>query len=349
MRYERHLRVSLDTRPIVVIAQDEQGRDFQGDVTPGPFVSLRFHGSSGEQAGDAVAGQFTRFIAHEVFHFWNGSLTRARDETTPSWLAEGGADYAALLMRSEKGELDDAGMRSELSVALTRCWRALEDEGDVGMNELKFLSQNVRYPCGMVIQWAGAIEASIAGRGGFYESWSRLIGSARQRTGSEYELSDYYRSVGRADGKPFLVARLLTEERGSERWVALKSALEALGAVIDRAPTADTRRDRLVFHLLAQVCSAGSRGFSLDPGRLTLQMVATCAPLADNSVLTSVEGGDILAPDEATYAAVQDRCRARSEIHVVVDGDHPLAIPCRESLGPPRDAFIVRKRPMITN
>ena len=342
--YTTALRTRLDTRPIIVMTQNGgQGLGFRGDVTGGPVLQMRVYGSPAQQTDESATYALTSFIAHEVFHFWNGSLVHNQQGGNASWLHEGGADYAALLVSLEAGALDDSGMRAELASALTRCRQALQDNKDVGMNELTFLDARVRYPCGLTIQWAAAMAAARAGRGGFYDVWSRMITTAKARADHRYTLRDFYESAGSAEGTPPEVVRLLTVEQGPARWTKLESALNELGADIARAPTPETRRDGLVFHLLAQVCKSGSRGFYREPGRIRLESNETCTLLTNGSILTSVEGGEVFATNEATYAAVQSKCAARKEVQVVLDGERNVAVPCLADLGPARDAYVVNR------
>jgi hypothetical protein len=338
--YTTGLRVSLDSRPIVVMAQGGTGEGFVGDVTPGPFVSLRFYGSSQEQVSDSIASRLTRFIAHEIFHFWNGSLAHNQDGGTSSWLHEGGADFAALLASRDAGKLQDEELRNELASALTRCRRELEDNGDVGMNAMSFLPAGVRYPCGIVIQWAASLEVARAGRGDFFDLWSRMIATARTRTDRAYKLSDFYTSIGSGNLPPQAV-RLLTVERGPARWNELKSHLESLGVVMDLQPTPESRRDGIVFHLLGQICKSGRRGFYREPDRIRLQTNETCTLIPDNSILSSVEGQDISALDDSAYEAVRNRCAERDVVRIVLDGERGVAVPCSQDLAPARAAYSI--------
>ncbi|WP_395645189.1 M1 family aminopeptidase [Terricaulis sp.] len=338
--YTTRLHAALPSRPIVVMAQAGDGRGFVGDVTPGPFVSLRFYGSTEDQTNDAY--RVARFVAHEVFHFWNGSLVSNADGA-PSWLHEGGADYAALLASMEAGALDDAGMREELGAALTRCRQGLQDEHDAAMNDLTFLSMNVRYPCGIVIQWAASLSAERGGGGGFFDVWAHMIAAAQARPSRTFTLADFYAGAGVDANAPPAPIRLITAERGAARWDQLPAALDAIGAEVSAEATPATRRVALIFHLLGQVCGNGDRGFYTEPNRIRLQTNSTCTLIADNSILTSVEGGDIVAPSQATYTAVQARCAARQEVRVVLDGDRAVAIPCRTELAPAPHAYVVNR------
>jgi hypothetical protein len=340
--YSTHLGVPLSTRPIAVLAQGGGGLGFRGDVTPGPFMALRFYGPSRQQTSEASASDVTRFVMHEVFHFWNGSLVHNAADA-PAWLHEGGAEYAALLASMEAGALDDAGMRDELATALTRCRRALENAGDVGLNDLQELSSDVRYPCGVVIQWATSLGAERAGHGGFFRIWAHMIVAAQARTSRTFTLGDFYAGAGIDPAAPPEPIRLLTVAHGPNRWGKLEAALRALDVELGTAPNPATRRATLIQHLLGQICRSGSRGFYTEPNRIRLQTNPTCTLIPDNSILDRVEGGDVMAMDEKTYDTVRARCAAKEDVHIELDGNRDVAIPCRRDLPPPRDAYLVTR------
>lgn len=338
--YSTRLHATLPTRPIVVMTQAGAGEGFVGDVTPGPFVSLRFYGPAEQQLSNAY--RVSRFVSHEVFHFWNGSLV-SNAEGAPSWLHEGGADYATLLANMESGALDDAGMRNELGDALTHCRRGLEHEHDVGMNDIAFLSMDVRYPCGIVIQWAASLGAERAGHGGFFDIWAHIIAAARARPSHTFTLADFYAGAGFDASAPPPAIRLLTAEHGPARWPQLIDALKGLGADIGAASTSDTRREAVIFHLLRQVCTSGPFGFYNESTGIRLNANSTCTLLAENDVLTSIEGASLPSVSEATFATVQARCAARQDVRIVLDGARPVSIPCHADLPPAREAYVVNR------
>lgn len=336
--YTEALGVALPAPPVLVLAQGGDGHGQVGDVTPGPFVSLRFYGATyGPPDADARA-TLSRFVSHETFHFWNGSWARP-SEDTPTWLHEGGADYAALLSAHHTGALDEAGVGAALGDALTTCRDALLQRGDVSMDSLGFLPQQVRYPCGLVLQWSAALSVRRAGRDGVLPVWEYLMEVALARDDHTYTLADFLGAPGMGDAVP--VVELLTATSGPARWEALVEALRALGAEIRTAPTGDTRRNALLFHLLAQNCpGAGSMGFHLEDGRVRLQAEPTCGALSD-VVLTSVAGGDPLAPDEAAYRRAQEACAANRSVPVGLEDGARVEVPCGRPLPDARVAFAV--------
>jgi len=108
--FTREMNVALPERPLVVLTLHDNGRGLVADVTPGPTAGFRLYGASWNAFNTEDAADLQRVIFHEAFHFWNGGLAN-NAAATPSWLHEGGADYAALRAGVETGAIDDAGAR----------------------------------------------------------------------------------------------------------------------------------------------------------------------------------------------------------------------------------------------
>lgn len=54
-------------------------------------------------------------IAHEIFHYWNGSRLRGADYATSQWFQEGFTEYVANLSLARAGVIDPDGLRKKLS------------------------------------------------------------------------------------------------------------------------------------------------------------------------------------------------------------------------------------------
>ncbi|MBL8546327.1 MAG: hypothetical protein JNL81_07670 [Hyphomonadaceae bacterium] len=338
--YTEQVGIPLPTRPVMVLAYGGDGSGYVGDVTPGPFVSLRLYGSTWSVLDENTRAGLSRFISHEAFHFWNGSLVTNRD-SAPSWLHEGGAEYAALLSARNALGMSEAEVLSALGEALTRCQSGLRAAGDVGMNRLAFLSSSVRYPCGVVIQWAAdlAIRKQSNGERNVFDAWAATTHAALAREDHDFVLTDFtrYDGVSRAAR----VITLLTETSGPERWESLAIALRDLGAGLEMRPSNETRRQALLFHILNQACSNQRYGFSLDQRGLTIEDVSTCGVLAGGPTVNTIENGDAISTSVDTYRRVQAACAAGRDVEFVVDGSRRINVPCRAPLPDAPNAYFV--------
>jgi len=247
-----------------------------------------------------------------------------------------------LLSANHAGALDDTGVRDALGEAMTRCRDALKAQGDVAMNTLSFLSQQVRYPCGILIQWAADLSVRRASNGerDVLDVWSDALNAGLARTPRAYALSDFTGAEGN-EGVSAPIA-LLTEQSGEARWATLTEALRGLGAGIDEAPTNTTRRTAVLFHLLRQNCpGAQSIGFYTESTGLRLDNVAECGALA-NAILNSVEGGDPTNVSAETYDRVRTACASGTGVAAVVNGA-PATLNCARALPAAADAYIATR------
>ena len=347
-RYGAMLHAPLPRPPLVIVKYDEAARNFYvGDVTPGPVVALRFHGSAWARPDPLAAKGINAFILHEAFHFWNGGLA-APAEGNPTWLHEGGAEYASLIAGAAAGLLDEAEVRHRLSEALNRCRSALQSRGDKGLDQVGFLSNDLRYPCGMVLQWAVDLEVRRAGGGrSVMDAWADTIATARRRPGHSYTLADFYSAAHLDQPGGFAPAALIVTTGGAGRWSDLRAALERLGAGVASEVTPDGRRAAMLFHVLRQSCTAirpdEGFGFWRDGKQIKLQTPQGCGPLAGDPVLSAIEGGDPADATEQTFAAVQRRCAVGQPVTLTLADGRTLAAPCPKPLAPPVPDFAVSR------
>jgi hypothetical protein len=348
--YTKALGAPLPRKPLLIVRHRAGGRSFNvGDVTPGGVTSLRFYGDSWLRPDEKAARTIRGFVLHEAFHFWNGGLAR-HEEQAPTWLHEGGAEYASLLGGLKGGILSQEDVRRRLSEALEHCRFAVRNQGDKGLARMGFLDNRVRYPCGMVLQWAADLQLRRAtgGRRTLLDAWADTIRAARARPSRAYSLADFYAAARIADPAAFAPVRLLVDEDGPARWTALPAALNALGADVGQVPTTEGRRAALLFHLLRQNChdlpDNSSFGFYGNADRtIKLDSPAGCGVLAGDPVLKSIEGGDPFALSSETYEAVRRKCAAKATVIFVTADGRTLSASCAEPLGPEPQAYVVRR------
>lgn len=65
----------------------------------------------------AVSG-WSRLVAHELFHYWNGQRLRGEDYIASQWFAEGITEYFALLSMAQNGLMSDQEVLDQLSSRL---------------------------------------------------------------------------------------------------------------------------------------------------------------------------------------------------------------------------------------
>jgi hypothetical protein len=343
--FTRRLGVALPARPMIVLAHGGDGAGMVADVTPGPSVGIRVYGASWQAENEFDESRLDDIIPHEAFHFWNGALV-ANNEDAPTWLHEGGADYAALLSNLETGAIDDARMRQRLGGALSQCRRSLEALGDPAIADIEFLHSGIRYPCGLVLQWATDLHmrGASGGERNVLNAWAETIALARGRESRTYDLADFYAAAGMAE-TAIAPIQLLVATRGSQRWPLLVDALRTLGADIEMQPNADTRRFALLFHILNQVCTpvdGESIGFTTNASSVQLDSYSQCGVLAGDPMLNAIEGADPFNVSAETYAAAQAKCAARRDLVLTINGSS-VAVRCATPLADAPPAYLVTR------
>ena len=353
--YTETLGLKLRRKPLLIVRHQPGERNFNvGDVTPGAVTALRFHGAAWEKP-DAQAGRtIERFMLHEVFHFWNGDLASFA-EGTPAWLHEGGAEYAALLAGLRRGLMTEEEVTRALGDALNACRSGLQNTGNKSLASFSFLPAQLRYPCGMTIQWATDlhIRAASGGKETVLDAWRKIIAGAQGKARG-YTLADFNAAAGVPVGRPLPPVALLVEQSGARRWAELAGALNGLGAEVVEAPSATGRRAALLFHVLRNNCldlpQGAGYGFFINGRTLKLQAPAGCRILAGDPVIASIEGGDPFDVTEVTYAAVQRRCAAKEPVTFVTADGRSLAAACTTPLAPaPQDYQVRRWRPQAAS
>ena len=342
--YTHRLGAPLNARPVMILTHEGGGVGFVGDATPVPSMSLRFYGDAWTAPDARSRGDMRRYVAHESFHFWNGGLA-SHSDGTPSWLHEGGAEYASLLSARAAGELSDEDILRTLGEALTNCRTNLRALGDVGMNDLQFLSSGIRYPCGLAIQWAAdlSIRASSGGARDVLDAWGHMMRVAQTRADRDYALIDFTTYEGMAAGTAVITH--LTAQGGPERWDALTNALRASGAVIEERPSNTTRAQALLMHISRLSCATGSRGYGFTGTQVTVN--AECGVLTSGPVVTSVEGGNPGDVSAEAYARLQAICAARGARALVLNGSEGVSLPCHTPLPDAESAFVITASPTL--
>ena len=195
--FEKALRVKPRRAGLVMVTYGEEGRgDVVADVTTGGVIAFRFHGKPWAERSPIGEARVRRLVPHEAFHLWNGELAH-NAEGTPSWLHEGGAEYASLEAQVAAGHVSEAAAAERLTDDLGRCQRAL---GADSLTSTKRTDMGLRYPCGMVVQWLADLHArrASAGTRTVLTAWGDTVRLA-QGAGGAYTLDQYWAATGMAD------------------------------------------------------------------------------------------------------------------------------------------------------
>lgn len=335
------LGVSLPSPATIIISfmPDMLSSGMRGDVTPGAMMSVRFTGPNWAERDEKAALSVHEFLAHEIFHFWNGGLADSADNAARPWLHEGGASYAAMLAAAAKqGRLPgSADFLATLNGHFSACQRALG--ADDSLLTAKMNAGNAPYACGVILQWAwdAGLRATSDGASDVLTLWRDMLADAAANDG-KYSVASAQRlappaAAGGAD--------ILLNASGETRWPDFAEAMMDYGAALSVGRDGASDRAEALMHLLKQHCQ-GQYGF-LDHDRvMRLDTGDRCGPLNGDSEVDTIAG---LPFNDAE--AIRDRLHALCASDGLVEfgwkGRTVAAAPCTAELPPAKHVWkIVR-------
>ena len=224
--FTKKLAVAIRERPLFLFTFEPVGRSFQGDVTDGPVVGLRYFGSVWEKPDKSASKQTIQFVAHEVAHFWNGGLFRSQNTDRERWLHEGGAEYWSHLAQNALG----ADPPRDPAVALNACIALL------GARKLDNANGQEAYPCGATLQWIA--DLGMRKRGGDIFALWREVFKRAESTGGFYSAAIFREMVERTSPPVAHAFRIMLDEPGDRRWNQLPPLLAKLGVALQELPPA---------------------------------------------------------------------------------------------------------------
>lgn len=341
--YAGRLHRRLGFSPLIVMSYVEHPasadqRGFRGDVTPNGVILLRFRGEAPDPGETGMRGRLTAFLAHELFHLWNGR--RDDHPAAEAWLHEGSAEYYSWLAVAALWP-SEISLERRLQDALGGCAAFL------GQRPLAALDEEhagLRYPCGALAQWfvdAGIRGASAARHSGF-DLWARLVAPRRR----DYSVADFRAAAdSSAPGTASLLADFL--DHGLD-WARLGPALTAVGAGVTSTPPAP---QGLGFAALRPIAlSMCSEFFGVGLGGDGFYFNGICDGRMTNVYVVEVDGIAPAAAPERLYARVSEACAAGAELALVLrigDVRRAQRLRCRvRAEAPVPDIRIVRALPL---
>jgi hypothetical protein len=331
--YTQLLRHPLSEKPIAMIQTNAGGSGFTGDMAPGPTAYFRFNGPGWDQPNPRWREGVKSFVAHEVFHFWNGGVVSSEGEA--AWLHEGSAEYAAIMVVAKDAPDLDQFIAAALQQRLQWCASSLRQMNDPAIDKLDFIPSGVRYPCGVVMMWAADLKMRRDGEGrsSFFDTWAEIVRLGMARPTRKYTIEDFTKIVDPATSKSVEVIQLLREETGPARFTKVVAALRAGGATIESAPSVYTRLEGVFVHLLKQSCgSTTGFGYSINGRTLTLDSNEGCGILKGSPTIALIEGVDPMTISQQVYAGFQAKCSLGKPLQLTVLGGQILEVPCQSAL-----------------
>lgn len=333
--YEQRLGVKLTSKPGIIISYfpDDSGSGMRGDVTQGAMVSVRFYGAGHATRDDAAARQIREFLAHEIFHFWNGDLVNSAENAERPWLHEGGASYAAILALNPSPEPTSPALLASLNDNLIQCQSTLQ--GDESLMTGKLRSGRAPYVCGVVLQWAwdAGLRFTSSGKQDVLSLWKELIAYALAHDGT-YRIDHTSTFIPEAH----LAANILLDHTGPTRWDDFATAMRRYGADFAAGRNAEADRNGALLHILAQRCN-GQYGFTNNNGYITLETGNRCGSLNGDGQVDAIAGHNLFTDASVMYDRVREICATGGTLDFTRNGAPVASAPCTQPLPPARVFF----------
>lgn len=329
--FAKDTSTKLTFKPFIVVtapAVDEPGRHSKGGTLPG-LVQLAVWGEDWKKESPEVREAWLKFLAHELFHLWNGEMFQRRPGRGEAWLTEGSSDYFALRALRALGIIDDAKVGKFVVDAVNHCLVAL---GPLPLAKAWGWG-TPEYTCGAVA-WALADSIARSNDQTVGDVFGRVFASAKDRNYGTDDVLAELRKLGKADAPVALIGQIVRTgltERAEARFAA---ELGNSGIAVQTiAPSAarldDFRFASLVGRELAR-CDCDRRiSFNLTERALAFDDVPQCSSLRGIRV---VGLGKLVLPKDAALA--YDALVARDDtvpIELRVEGKkEPLRLRCRD-------------------
>lgn len=331
---ERKLGVARPSSPLVAVSNLPalSGEAYVGDVTPNGVVNLQFLVSA--QLTEALSVEIRRFIAHEMFHVWNGRNFIAAEPGEGRWLTEGSAEYVALRLAEEASPGGAIVTGDKLVHSLNDCLNKLPPGTGVAAARGD-LAEAIRYSCGVAVQWLADLklhaerpdESYFSIWGSLFQQPAYTTSDFRQRFAADTETSHGLYAL--LDGDVDLRPRLL-------------SSLETAAVPIALVPPSNDLWILKIAGALHQNLCPDVGGVGGSGGRWWIHASSDCDGLGTQPAIMSVLGIPIADGGPTLFEMVRQKCEAAEPVEVTLRGSgrsETREVQCSSIPEPPQARF----------
>lgn len=330
--FEERLGVKLTSKPGIVIGYypADPSSGMRGDVTPGAMMSVRFYGAGWARPNAESADYVREFLAHEIFHFWNGGVVDSSENSERPWLHEGGASYAAILALNPTPDPLSKPLLDNLNDNFTQCQSTLKEQS---LMDGELRSNRAPYVCGVILQWAwdAGLRTMSGNARDVLSLWRDVIADARAADG----LYSVDSTLRRVPPEANLAATVLLDQSGPERWSAFADAMRRYGAAFTLGRNADEDRADALMQLLRDKC-IGRHGYYTHDTYLTLDTEDGCGSLTGAKDFDAVAGHNAITDASAMYDRVRELCENEGVIDFTLKDALVASATCETPLPPPQ-------------
>ncbi|HEX5305406.1 MAG TPA: hypothetical protein VFW82_04900, partial [Dyella sp.] len=175
----------LYTRPTPPQAHDYKGDHLEASITLGLF------GDTWQTVDAATADELTRFLAHELFHSWDGDALLGSPEGEALLAKEGGAEMAKIFATPALLKEPAQGVPDAVAQAYNACLLELPAQAGLAAALAKRAPGRLPYDCGVPLMYALAVAADRAHPGpAYFGLWRTLRDAHRAHPADGYRWQD---------------------------------------------------------------------------------------------------------------------------------------------------------------
>jgi len=323
--YESRLGPNGVKKPWLVVSATEAGRDgafFRGD-TSGGAIRLNLMGRGWQARSAANEARLSRFVAHELFHLWNGHAFQADERQ--EWLLEGGADAAAHEALVQTGLESPARQQQFVEEGFIRC--AMARGNTLGQK----LSGGGRlfYECGSAVfhlatRLRASADAPVA------DLWAGIF--SLSGTSRAYSADTLLAAVHAPDERALRMLSDLVASKAT--WAAaLDAGAPAFGLRrstpedLKNPAIAENYLNSFVIAAVRQDCR-GATSVTYDKLAFQIDALPSCERLKSAFDVSRVEGL-VMADDPPAAAAVaMATCASQPQVALADGKGRSIAFPC---------------------
>ena len=324
--YEARLGPNGVKKPWLVASFTEAEREgafFRGD-TSGGAIRLNLMGRGWQLRSAANEARLSRFVAHELFHLWNGHAFHADERQ--EWLLEGGADAAAHEALVQTGLLSPALQQQYVEEGFIRC--AMARGNTLGQK----LSGGGRlfYDCGgAVFHLAGRL-GTPADQPPVAALWAGIFALAGESRA--YSAQTLLAAVRAPDERALAMLSGLLDSKAT--WAAtLDAEVPAFGLRrstpedLKNPAIAESYLNSFVIAAVRQDCR-GAMSVSYDNLVFQIDALPSCELLKTSFDVTRVEGLVMADNPPAAAAAAMATCASQPRVALADGKGRSIAFAC---------------------
>lgn len=343
--YGNLLGLKLQVHPTVYVSfsSNEPGVWYHGDVLAFDTVRLSFIGKPWLLVSSAASNlpAIQTFVAHEAFHFWNGGIKPEQATPHGAWLAEGGAQLAAMLTALRAGWLTSANFLYQLNGDLQRCLLETHNRPWAALDKLD-ISGGSYYDCGVTFNFMAAVlDNPDHPRQGFFRVWHRLL-SVKSSTYSTVDFLDVTAKNARDASVSKHLEKMIVGTTGtlSESIERLLTSLRISVQEVRQLTSVDLPKTavlaRFVSPLLQAACKAPYHyGFWTRKGYIQVDVPRHCKAFSQTKRLVAVGDFKLATSPLAAWNKAYAECRRAGVVTFTVPRGQPLSVPCSRSVSKP--------------